>query len=389
MTVAHALLRAVSALVPARWATAKRRDESRRGTQSALRHSGQATVEFALLYASVVLPLTFMIVFVSEMLWVWHSVADFTRDGARYAATHCWMADGSNVAGAGGYMPTHVPAMIDMDQFQTGAAGIQVQYFSDRSGQRRSDAVHVRVRRLQRRLRARRGECEHYQLPVQALLRGFSNCPRSPSRPSPPTCPWKARAATNRELPAMRTKCMAGRARPLQRRRGEGPRGYPLAGGLVPNTALMVASSDEHFREMVRDNISTSPTPRWPRNTRRLAPTLHPGLAGPGAEPQRRPHRRYLRGPRRGHQGHREGQAGVPDLFVIASHFHADGETVIACMRAGANEFLLQPIKRTDFRDAISRLERAPATPSRARASSAASTPSLEPRAESAPPPSP
>ena len=94
-----------------------------------VRHrSGQALTEFAVLYAGVILPLTFMIVFVSEMLWVWHSVADFTRDGARYAATHCWMADGSNVAGPGGYMPTHVPPMIDMDQFQNGAAGIQVQY---------------------------------------------------------------------------------------------------------------------------------------------------------------------------------------------------------------------------------------------------------------------
>jgi hypothetical protein len=93
------------------------------------RCSGQAIGEFAVLYAGVVLPLTFMIVFVSEMLWVWHSVADFTRDGARYAATHCWMSDGSNVVGAGGYMPTHVPLMIDMDQFQNGTAGIQVQYW--------------------------------------------------------------------------------------------------------------------------------------------------------------------------------------------------------------------------------------------------------------------
>jgi hypothetical protein len=93
------------------------------------RRSGQAIAEFAVLYAGVVLPLTFMIVFVSEMLWVWHSVADFTRDGARYAATHCWMADASNVAGPGGYMRTHVPPMIDMSQFQSGAAGIQVQYF--------------------------------------------------------------------------------------------------------------------------------------------------------------------------------------------------------------------------------------------------------------------
>jgi Flp pilus assembly pilin Flp len=88
--------------------------------------SGQAAVEYALLYAGVILPLTFMVVFVAEMLWIWHSVADFTRDGARYAATHCWMADSSNVVQ---YMQTHVPRMIDMDKFQNGAAGIQVQYF--------------------------------------------------------------------------------------------------------------------------------------------------------------------------------------------------------------------------------------------------------------------
>jgi hypothetical protein len=92
--------------------------------------SGQAITEFALLYAGVVLPLTFMVVFVAQMLWIWHSVVDFTRDGARYAATHCWQQDGSagNVLQ---YMQSHVPAMIDMDQFQTNAAGIQVQYFAE------------------------------------------------------------------------------------------------------------------------------------------------------------------------------------------------------------------------------------------------------------------
>jgi pilus assembly protein CpaE len=50
----------------------------------------------------------------------------------------------------------------------------------------------------------------------------------------------------------------------------------------------------------------------------------------------------------------------APDLYVIASHYHADGETVISCMRAGANEFLLQPLKRTEFREAVGRMERAP-----------------------------
>ena len=50
--------------------------------------SGQTTVEYGLLYAGVILPLTFAIIFAAEMLWVWHSVVDFTRNGAQYAATH-------------------------------------------------------------------------------------------------------------------------------------------------------------------------------------------------------------------------------------------------------------------------------------------------------------
>jgi len=46
--VAHALLRAVPALVPARCAAAKRREESRRGTQECVRHSAAAGREAAL-----------------------------------------------------------------------------------------------------------------------------------------------------------------------------------------------------------------------------------------------------------------------------------------------------------------------------------------------------
>ena len=50
----------------------------------------------------------------------------------------------------------------------------------------------------------------------------------------------------------------------------------------------------------------------------------------------------------------------APDLYVIASNYHADGETVIASVRAGANDFLVQPLKRIEFRDAMARLERTP-----------------------------
>lgn len=92
------------------------------------RQSGQALTEFALLYAGVALPLTFMIIVIAQMLWIWHSVVDFTRDGARYAATHCYVGDGSNVVS---YMEAHAPAMIDQNQFQSGAAGISVQYYTE------------------------------------------------------------------------------------------------------------------------------------------------------------------------------------------------------------------------------------------------------------------
>jgi len=89
-------------------------------------NGGQATVEFALLYGAVILPMIFGIIFVAEIFWVWHSVVDFTREGARYAATHCWQADAGNVTG---YMQNNAPRMIDRDQFQQGGAQIAVQYF--------------------------------------------------------------------------------------------------------------------------------------------------------------------------------------------------------------------------------------------------------------------
>jgi len=91
------------------------------------RRRGQATVEFALLYGTVMVPLLFGIIYVAQLLWVWHSIVEFTRDGARYAATHCWQAGGQNVIQ---YMQTNVPANIDQIEFQSGgSAQINVQYF--------------------------------------------------------------------------------------------------------------------------------------------------------------------------------------------------------------------------------------------------------------------
>ncbi len=50
----------------------------------------------------------------------------------------------------------------------------------------------------------------------------------------------------------------------------------------------------------------------------------------------------------------------APDLYIIASNYSMDGETVIAALRAGASDYLVQPVKRSEFRDAMTRLEKAP-----------------------------
>jgi len=129
----------------------------------------------------------------------------------------------------------------------------------------------------------------------------------------------------------------------------------------VPNTTLMVASSDEHFREMVRDNLLNIPNAKVIAEYQEVAPNLYIRVL---QDLERNPGAGLIvdlsGDPEGAIKAVEKAKQAAPDLFVIVSNFHADGETVIACMRAGANEFLLQPIKRTEFRDAMGRLERAP-----------------------------
>ena len=89
--------------------------------------SGQSTVEFVLAYASILLPITLAIIFTSQLLWIWHGVNEFTRAGASYASTHCWVNTSSNVTQ---FMHDNVPPIINRDQFQNGPAVINVTYFS-------------------------------------------------------------------------------------------------------------------------------------------------------------------------------------------------------------------------------------------------------------------
>ena len=94
---------------------------------SKMRQAGKAALEFVVAYAGVLIPLTFAVIFTSQILWVWHSVNDFTRRGAEYASTHCWTSAAGNVTD---YMRNNVPAMINQDQFQSGPVEINVTYFA-------------------------------------------------------------------------------------------------------------------------------------------------------------------------------------------------------------------------------------------------------------------
>ena len=129
----------------------------------------------------------------------------------------------------------------------------------------------------------------------------------------------------------------------------------------MSNTALMVASSDEHFREMVRYHLLNVPNSKVVAEYQEVAANLYIRVL---QDLERSPGAGLIvdlsGDPESAVKAIEKVKQAAPDLFVIVSNFHADGETVIACMRAGANEFLLQPLKRTEFRDAMGRLERAP-----------------------------
>ena len=123
----------------------------------------------------------------------------------------------------------------------------------------------------------------------------------------------------------------------------------------------MIASGDEHFREQVRDSLLNIPDVKAAAEFPEVSANLYVRVL---QELERNPTAGLLidlsLDTEAAFKSLERVKQAIPDLYVIASHFMADGETVIQAMRAGANEFLLQPLKRVEFRDAMSRFERAP-----------------------------
>lgn len=90
---------------------------------------GQASVEFALVLIAGLIPLTFGLIAFAQLAWTYHSLATLTRQGARYAATHCWVDEsGSNVVD---WMAANAPPFIDRGRLSDGGAQIQVAYWTN------------------------------------------------------------------------------------------------------------------------------------------------------------------------------------------------------------------------------------------------------------------
>ena len=89
---------------------------------------GQATVEMALALVAAIIPITFALIAFTEIAWTYHALATVTRQGARYAATHCWQDEGgSNVTN---WMQANAPPFPDRRLLVSGGVQIQVNYWT-------------------------------------------------------------------------------------------------------------------------------------------------------------------------------------------------------------------------------------------------------------------
>ncbi len=125
--------------------------------------------------------------------------------------------------------------------------------------------------------------------------------------------------------------------------------------------SLLVASSDELFRETVRESLVNVANARVVSEYTEVSSNLYIRVL---QDLERNPDAALIidlaSDPEACLKALEKVKQAAPEIYAIASNYHADGETVIASLRAGASDFLIQPVKRMDFRDAMARLERTP-----------------------------
>ena len=126
--------------------------------------------------------------------------------------------------------------------------------------------------------------------------------------------------------------------------------------------SLLVASSDEQFREIIRENLLNQPNARIVAEFPEVASNLYIRVL---QELERHPDAALIvdlssADPEEALRSVEKVRQAAPGVYIIGASYNADGEHVIAAVRSGANDYLHLPLRRSDFREAMTRLERAP-----------------------------
>lgn len=125
--------------------------------------------------------------------------------------------------------------------------------------------------------------------------------------------------------------------------------------------SLLVASPDDHFREMIRENIPNVQNAKVIGEYPEVSANLYIRVL---QDLERNPDAALIvdiaSDPEGGLRALEKVKQAAPDLYAIAANYGMEGDMVIAAVRAGANDYLVQPLKRLDFRDVMARLEKTP-----------------------------
>lgn len=125
--------------------------------------------------------------------------------------------------------------------------------------------------------------------------------------------------------------------------------------------SLLIASSDEHFRETIRENLLNVPNAKVVAEYTEVTANLYIRVLQDLERNREAALVIDLSGDTDSNLKALEKlKQAAPDLYVIASNYSAETEMVIGALRAGSNDFLTQPIRRIEFRDSMARLEKAP-----------------------------
>jgi pilus assembly protein CpaE len=125
--------------------------------------------------------------------------------------------------------------------------------------------------------------------------------------------------------------------------------------------SLFVASADEHFRESIRESLLNVENAKVASTYPEVSSNLYIRVL---QDLERTPDGALIvdlaSDPETALKAMEKVKQAAPEIYIIASNYHADAETIMASLRAGCNDFLVQPVKRSEFRDVMARLERAP-----------------------------